>query len=504
MLACAFDGFCERNRTLVEAQTLFQSARTIEQYETAKKKFASAKFDVSYDAAEHDMAINEGIKKCDKRIYELTPRLTVNGNGTSVVLNFVGDGGSQTLSISTNQGVPTASSLPSWITVTSSSTTSMTIKCNANDSSSSRNDWFKIDAGSKSVRVNVSQSAGVEPKLEISKIEFANVQKDGTIISNYGATLYSSDMRYLKPKMTYGGLTSSQTKTVYIKVIKPDGSLLSGTSSPSGYSQSFNINFSSGSGNTYFLSGWGADNSSVYNSGTWKYEVWIDNKKIYSTNVYIQSKGATYLKVNNQTSISTSFSADGGSRTYTISTDGDNWTTWGIPDFCTVTNKTATSFTLRCEPNTSSSSRSDYMKIMSSEKEVRIDISQAAGGPSAKIVSIVQNHNVSNGYVNGMNIELKFETSNMKNKRVTATAWFYYADNTTQLNNGYGGQVHVSKSDTAPYDETRFTMTLYLPYTSLNMARGWSGTLSFDIVITDSTGKVLARENNSTFTFSSF
>lgn len=502
LLTCVFDGFCGRNRTLEEAQALFQSATTIEQYETAKRKFASARYDIMYNAEEHDLAINDGIKKCDDRIYELTPRLTVNGNDNSVGLKFVGAGGSKTLSISTNQGVPTTSSLPSWITVTSTSSSSMTIKCNANNTPSSRNDWFTINAGSKSVRVNVAQS--VAPKLEISKIEFANVQKDGTIINNYGAALYSAGMRYLQPKMVYGGLISSQTKTVNIKVIKPDGTLLSGTSSPAEYSQSFNITLSSGSANTYLLGSLGADNSSVYNAGVWKYEVWIDGKSVYATNVYIYSKETTYLKVNDQTSISTSFSADGGSKSYTISTDGDYWSTRRVPDFCMITNKTTSSFTLQCEPNTSSSSRSDYMKIMSGEKEVRIDISQAAAGPSAKIVSINQTHNIINGYVKGMNIVIKFETSHMKNKRATATAWFYYADNTTQLNNGYGGQVHISKSDTAPYEETTFTMTLFLPYSSLNMARGGDGTFSFDIVITDSKGKTLARKKNNTFTFSSF
>lgn len=142
------------------------------------------------------------------------------------------------------------------------------------------------------------------------------------------------------------------------------------------------------------------------------------------------------------------------------------------------------------------------MKVKAAGKEIRIDIKQdACSGPTAKIVSVSQEHNVTKGFNRGMNIKLKFETSGMLNKKLTATALFYYADNTTQLKNIYGGQVHVSQSDTAPYENTTFTMTLYLPYSSLNMARGFNGSLSFDISITDSYGNSLARKNNYTFTY---
>ena len=36
--------------------------------------------------------------------------------------------------------------------------------------------------------------------MEITDIKFANTKKDGTIINDYGSTLYSSELRYLKPK----------------------------------------------------------------------------------------------------------------------------------------------------------------------------------------------------------------------------------------------------------------------------------------------------------------
>lgn len=109
-----------------------------------------------------------------------------------------------------------------------------------------------------------------------------------------------------------------------------------------------------------------------------------------------------------------------------------------------------------------------------------------------------------NGFVKGMNIKLKFDVSGMQGRTVRATAWFYYADNSTKLNNAYGNQVSVSRSDTAPYENTTFTMTLFMPYQGLNMAYGWSGSLTFDIAIYDSSGNKLARQDNNSFTFSNF
>ena len=59
----------------------------------------------------------------------------------------------------------------------------------------------------------------------------------------------------------------------------------------------------------------------------------------------------------------------------------------------------------------------------------------------------------------------------------------------------------VSKSDTAPYENTTFTMNLFIPYSNLNMAPGWSGYLSFDIVVKDSSGNQLVRKNNQSFSY---
>ena len=199
------------------------------------------------------------------------------------------------------------------------------------------------------------------------------------------------------------------------------------------------------------------------------------------------------------------FGKTGGNVYYSVSTTDYSYETWGVPSWCHIEDKTSSGFTLVCEENTSGSMRSDYMKIKSAGQEIRIDIEQAAGAvPTASITSVDQVHNVMSDNMKGMDIELKFDVEGMLDRKVKATALFFYGNNSTALMSPFGGQVSVSKSNTAPYENTTFTMTLFLPYQWLNMAPGWSGTLSFDIVIYDDSGSVLTRKNNNKFTYSNF
>lgn len=503
LVFCVTIGLCGINKILNAAQSLYQSATTISEYQDAKRKFQSAIKDVGYVAAEHDKAINEGIRKCDKKIKELSPRLTVNGSSSSTNISFSASGGTQTLSISTNQGSPTATALPSWITVSNSSSSSMTITCAANSNSSTRNDWFQVNAGGKSVRVNVSQSAGKVATLNITSVRFGNT-KDGTIINNFGSTLYASDIRYLKPEIIYNGPSYSQTKTIYVKLIKPDGNTMTGSSSPSGYSYSQEVTFYPGDNKTLRLDGWGNESSSLYVNGTYKIEIYADGTKLFSGSVYLNKRAgeSSYLTVDNKTAVSTTFSGSGGNETFYVSTDADSWTTWGIPSWCRVTDKTSTSFKLVCEANTSSSSRSDYMKIKAGDKEVRIDITQSGQPRRVSIDRVWVDHNVFFGLAKGMKIHAKINVVGYKGSKLNLYCYFYYGDNTTPLRSQYGGQVQVSGTGNVTYDDAVFEdYTFNMPYGSLNMGRGWSGTLSFDIVVKDSSGNVLARDDNNSFTY---
>lgn len=218
------------------------------------------------------------------------------------------------------------------------------------------------------------------------------------------------------------------------------------------------------------------------------------------------SRTDNYLKVDGSTSNKRKyFGESGGREYYSVSTSSSTYETWGVPSWCSIENKTSSGFTLVCEKNPYRTSRSDYMKVMAAGKEIRINIEQEAkSGPSASITSVEQVHNVVNGYQKGMNINLKFNVSGMYGRKIKATAWFYYADNTTQLHNAYGGQVNVSKSMNINYEDAVCTMTLFMPYLGLNMMPGFNGYLSFDVIISDSSGNRLARQDNNSFMISNY
>ena len=329
--------------------------------------------------------------------------------------------------------------------------------------------------------------------IRITNVEFGNIDDDGNIISDYGSTLYASDILYLQPRISYEGLcSSSRNETFDVKIYRPDGSLKTGSSSPSGYSYSTTETIYSGNNRTTF-SGWGNKKGGSYTPGTYRFEVWHDGNFVYSTNftLFRKSGEASRLTVDNKTSVSTSFRGKGGQETFYISTDADSWTTWGVPSWCSISSKTNSSFTLICEPNTSSSSRSDYMKVKAGGKEVRIDITQGKAERSAEIESIWVDHNYWNYGIMGMRIHVKFSTYGMLNRSGRCVAYFYYDDASDtplrDFNNLYsdtGGNVCAGEKFKPKYESSVYNdFTIFIPYGELHMAG--SANLKFRIRIYD-------------------
>ena len=122
----------------------------------------------------------------------------------------------------------------------------------------------------------LKQKVGDSYPIIISDIEIANSYKGGSIETDFGSTIYSSNTMYLKPRITYYGI-SSGTKTFKVKWFKPDGSISSGTSSPYGFSQSDSHYIYTGADNTITLSGWGNENKGHWRSGTYRIEIWYGN-----------------------------------------------------------------------------------------------------------------------------------------------------------------------------------------------------------------------------------
>lgn len=132
--------------------------------------------------------------------------------------------------------------------------------------------------------------------IRITNIKFGNTDDDGNLLSDYGSTLYASDIRYLKPRIYYDGLCNTQqTVTFFYKIYKPNGELESSASSPAGYTSSFQRTVYPGKNQMMIASGWGNNNSGSYAPGTYRYELWHDGNFVYSTNFSLLSN--RYAKI---------------------------------------------------------------------------------------------------------------------------------------------------------------------------------------------------------------
>lgn len=118
--------------------------------------------------------------------------------------------------------------------------------------------------------------------ISVRDVKFANETYDSQIIDNYGSTLYSNRLRFLKPKITYTGRKTG-TYNLTEKIIRPDGSVLSGHTSPDNATQSFRIYSSSGINGQYEILSWGWDSPGNYEVGRWTFQIWYEDILIYST-----------------------------------------------------------------------------------------------------------------------------------------------------------------------------------------------------------------------------
>jgi len=441
------------------------------------------------------------------------------GKGNSLTvssesLSFLPAGGSQTITVNSSSSWRIGTKTYDWGHLSTNGNT-ITLRVDANTTTSSRTDYFTVKADNLEKRINISQSGGTASSSKDATIKSVSVSNNADVDGEKGLSVnVSFNISGMKG---HSGKVSCYFYDTSGNALIDTNDSYGTTGNPSCVAVSRSIN--PGYDNTVYtdfdvkIPYKELHLSSTY-SRTLRVDVIIWDYSSGGGHELTRKSGTTftcvpnisYLKVDGSTTDKSKyFGESGGREYYSVNTSASSYETWGVPSWCRIENKTSSGFSLVCERNNSRSSRNDYMKVKAAGKEIRIDIEQAASsGPTASITSIEQVHNIMNGFVKGMNIKLKFDVSGMQGRTVRATAWFYYADNSTKLNNAYGNQVSVSKSDTAPYENTTFTMTLFMPYQGLNMAYGWSGSLTFDIAIYDSSGNKLTRQDNNSFTFSNF
>ena len=112
--------------------------------------------------------------------------------------------------------------------------------------------------------------------INITNVEIGNTYYDGSIETDYGSKIYSSYTMYLMPRITYTGINTGSSINLKIKWYTPNGTMSTGDSSPSGFSQQESLYVYSGS-NTKTLRGWGNKTKGNWGKGTYRIEIWYEN-----------------------------------------------------------------------------------------------------------------------------------------------------------------------------------------------------------------------------------
>lgn len=144
--------------------------------------------------------------------------------------------------------------------------------------------------------VSADQKFAKTAYMEVTGMVFANIDKKLHIIDDYGSDLYAKDISYLKPKLYYRGLCQNEKDvTLDVKFFK-DGTLMSGSASPVGYTYSTDVTVSSGDGQELELSGWGNPSFTIYDAGYYKVEVWYEGNMLYQKGVHIKSGSSPVMR----------------------------------------------------------------------------------------------------------------------------------------------------------------------------------------------------------------
>ncbi len=145
------------------------------------------------------------------------------------------------------------------------------------------------NGGGKRNQGNTDPMSGVT----VTSMKIGNVSYEGDLITYYGNTLYENDMKYAKPQLTYNSTRTVSEVTLYSKIFRPSGEMITNSYSPAGYTTSDETDFISGTGRTVVLPGWGDDDGGYYPRGTYRWEIWYKGKMIASTYFTVYKGGTT-------------------------------------------------------------------------------------------------------------------------------------------------------------------------------------------------------------------
>lgn len=248
---------------------------------------------VEFSNTNNDKVIDSyGSELNEAKLKYLTPRITYDNNSS-----FSGNKELYVKIIDSKGNLEKGSSSPSGYTYS----TSLYLYSNSKNNKTELSGWGSADGGVYDIGVYTFEVWSDGKKLyskkftvsgiAITDVKFANSDAQGNIVGSYDTYFESSKLKYLKPRITYNNTSSfSGNKNFYVKIIKPDGYIKEGSSSPRGYSYSSSLNIAAFDKGEAMLSGWGNDEGNSYNDGVHTFEVWSNNKKLYSKNFTVNNQ----------------------------------------------------------------------------------------------------------------------------------------------------------------------------------------------------------------------
>lgn len=196
---------------------------------------------------------------------------------------------------------------------------------------------------------------------------------------------------------------------------------------------------------------------------------------------------ASFLRVDQQSSVTINdVNSYGGKETFSVSTDGKEWSVVGLPSWCRVTQKDIDSFVLSCDANTSHDDRSDSFKVISDNQEVRVDIKQN-GAPlhiTANFYWGYLHHNEKRDFEGGddspyLRINTDVTIKGAKGQKCLVCA-FISDENDHSVKASYGytnysissNNVYAAKEVTPTSDEEQsFDVDIYLPNNAMKLLK---------------------------------
>ena len=473
VLMCVGGAVAGVNRTLIAAQSLLTTASTIQQYQNAKKKFQAAKSDPGYVASEHDRSINAGISKC-------------------------------------NSAIAAASK---------------------NDSSSNKPRTSTRPSGTSGKRNNTATSS---VNVEIIGLIIANLDDNNDIIGDVNGPLYVDDLNKLYIACSVTPLNKTVTKTLRVKLIKPDGSVFRemGKTAPAGYSSEEKVTISSGESSFLPDRIYGRGRANEFPAGTYTYEAYIDGRKVYTTTFDIErgsagAGGGTTTETTTRPSasgasasilesrigeteqdgqrcfaVSLDFSVDNSKgktiKAYAIVKDGDTYYRYNDKIVGTVDESTpqyeSTKFTnvnLYIPLNQLGKFRNDVINV-----EVSIDdadgntlakknIAYAFNGQRAGFIDFVNfTDNVEHDGETCLKADIGYTVQNCKGRKVNC--YIFALDDSGSFAKVDGSPVADLEMTSVDYDINTVTSTeLYIPHSKLRGAGLMGRTVQFRVIVDD-------------------